>query len=176
MNTVLVKIKNGDHKAFKCLFESYHYKIYQFAFRFTNDDAAAEDIVQNIFIHIWFNRTKLNEQAGLEAILFKTAKQEVSNWYRNMKSQELRIEDAGLLAQEDTEEEDQYKEVQKAYLYELLETLPEKRKKIFMLHRFEGLTCQEIAQHLSISKSAVENQINQALTYLRQKVRSAKPF
>lgn len=167
MNIFLTKIKAGDHKAFKEMFESYHYKIYQFAYRFTNDRDAAEDIVQNVFIHVWNNRAKLNEQSNLDAIIFKTAKQEVSNWYRTLKAQEQRIEDINLLAEEDAAEDDHFKEIQKAYLYELLETLPARRREIFMLHRFEGLTCQEIAQHLSISKSAVENQISQALSYLR---------
>lgn len=174
MNVVLVKIKAGDHKAFKFLFEANHYKIYQFAYRFTKESSAAEDIVQNIFIHIWNNRDKLNEEINLDAILFKTAKQEISNWFRTIKSQEQQIEDISLLANEDFEEDIDLKEIRRKRLYQLIETLPERRKEIFMLHRFEGLTCQEIAQHLSISKSAVENQVSQALAYLRHQARSSE--
>ncbi|QNK63576.1 sigma-70 family RNA polymerase sigma factor [Pedobacter sp. PAMC26386] len=174
MNIVLAKIKDGDHKAFKSLFETYHYKIYQFSLRFTNDNDAAEDIVQNVFVHIWNNRHKLNEQVSLDAIVFKTAKQEISNWFRTVKSREQQIEDISLFAEDDVDEDVELIESRKVQLYKLLETLPEKRREIFILHRFEGLTCQEIAQHLHISKSAVENQVSLALTYLRKQVELSK--
>ncbi|SHF12434.1 RNA polymerase sigma factor [Pedobacter caeni] len=174
MNIILVKIKHGDHQAFKSLFESCHYKLYQFCYRFTNDRDTAEDIVQNIFIHIWNNRAKLNEQTPVEAILFKTAKQEISNWYRSLKNQEERIEDDAMIAEEEDTEDPHLAELQKDYLYKLLDKLPDRRREIFMLHRFDGLTCQEIAQHLEISKSAVENQIGLALAYLREQAKLSK--
>ena len=48
--------------------------------------------------------------------------------------------------------------------------LPEKRKNIFMLSREEGLSNEEIAQKLQISKKTVENQIHLSLKFLREEL------
>ena len=51
-----------------------------------------------------------------------------------------------------------------------IQKLPEKRKMVFLLSRHEGLTNEEIANRLQISKNTVENQMTQALKFLRQQL------
>jgi RNA polymerase sigma-70 factor (ECF subfamily) len=48
--------------------------------------------------------------------------------------------------------------------------LPEKRKRIFQMSRFDGLNTTEIAEELSLSKKTVENQLHIALKYVRSKI------
>lgn len=49
-----------------------------------------------------------------------------------------------------------------------VEKMPEQRKKIFMMSRFENLRNDEIAERLNITKKTVENHLNLALKHLRQ--------
>ena len=49
-----------------------------------------------------------------------------------------------------------------------IDKLPEKRKIIFMLSRHKGLSNAEIANRLQISIKTVENQMTQALKFLRE--------
>ncbi len=51
-----------------------------------------------------------------------------------------------------------------------VESMPEKRRNIFKLSRQEGLSNQEIATKLHISKKTVENQIYQSLKFLRKEM------
>lgn len=51
-----------------------------------------------------------------------------------------------------------------------LDSLPEKCKKIFILHKLEGKTYNETAQELGISPKTVENQITIAMSRLRKEL------
>ena len=53
-----------------------------------------------------------------------------------------------------------------------IESLPPKRKEIFILSREKGLSNREIADQLNISVSTVENQMNKSLKYLRELIAS----
>ena len=49
-----------------------------------------------------------------------------------------------------------------------IQNMPEQRRKVFSLSRVEGLTNDEIAEKLGISKRTVENHITTALAMLRK--------
>ena len=53
------------------------------------------------------------------------------------------------------------------YLTELVNQMPERRKEIFIKSRFEGLNIKEIAEKLNISHKTVENQLTEALKFIR---------
>jgi RNA polymerase sigma-70 factor (ECF subfamily) len=50
----------------------------------------------------------------------------------------------------------------------LLNKIPEKRRKIFNLHKFEDLSYKEIAIEMNMSPSAVANQISKTLQFLKK--------
>ena len=52
--------------------------------------------------------------------------------------------------------------------------MPRKRREIFIMSREKGMSNQEIAEKLNISKRTIENQITLALAMLRKVVISAK--
>jgi RNA polymerase sigma-70 factor (ECF subfamily) len=54
------------------------------------------------------------------------------------------------------------------YITELVNQLPERRKEIFIKSRFEGLSIKEIAEKLKISHKTVENQLTEALKFIRK--------
>ncbi len=53
------------------------------------------------------------------------------------------------------------------YITELVNKLPERRKEIFIKSRFNGLTIKEIAEDMKISHKTVENQLTDALKFIR---------
>jgi RNA polymerase sigma-70 factor (ECF subfamily) len=63
----------------------------------------------------------------------------------------------------------QYKDFENA-VNQAIESLPEKRKTIFYLHRFDGLSYKEIARVLGISIKTVETQIRRSLKYLEKQL------
>lgn len=174
MELLLNSIKQGDHQAFKRLFDTYYKKVYRFAVRFVSDDHA-EDIVQNVFIHIWKSRNNIDDNMQLDALLFNTTKQEVANWYRKQREERLDDEHTVYLVseEEDSEQQPLFLE-RKKLLDQSIALLPVRRREVFTLYHEDGLSYQEIAQYLHISTSAVGNHLYQATEFLRKQVRALK--
>jgi RNA polymerase sigma-70 factor (ECF subfamily) len=53
------------------------------------------------------------------------------------------------------------------YITEIVEKLPLRRKEVFIKSRFQGLSIKEIADELKISHKTVENQLTEALKFIR---------
>jgi len=68
-----------------------------------------------------------------------------------------------------TQEQIEYKELE-ALVNRTLEKLPERRLRIFRMHRFEGKKYAEIASSLSLSVKTVEAEMTKALRTLRDEL------
>jgi RNA polymerase sigma-70 factor (ECF subfamily) len=165
---LLQALKNGDEEAFELLFKKYSGRIYYVAFQYINDRDEAEEIVQEVFYRVWIHQKDLRSDLPFPPYLVRIAKNLIIN-----KSKRKIVERAYLnsltsdAADQETENTVQFSEI-KSILDELIEKLPEKRKEVFLMSRSKGLTNREIAHHLNISESTVENHINKALKMLRQ--------
>ncbi|TRW27242.1 sigma-70 family RNA polymerase sigma factor [Flavobacterium zepuense] len=169
MKTNLIKgLREGDHSSFKEIYNQYHFKVYLFTNRFTQQEADTEDIVQNVFIHLWNYRNNISPDAVLDAVLFKSSKQEVSRWYKKQETFPALAGD-GLREDEDEEyESDEEIALQLEQISLLLDQIPEKRKKIFTLNKFEQRSYKEIADEMSMTPTAVAKQISKTISYLKQ--------
>lgn len=161
------ELKQGSASTFKDIYQAYHFKIYMFVRKYIQDSKDLEDVVQNVFIHLWKYRTQLSTEVSLDAVLFKTSKQEIAIWYRKNKSfyalkQNEETDKTALNPEEIVIEKEKSQ-----HILNLIEELPERRKKIFKLNKFEEQSHQEIASAMGISTSAVANQISISLRFLR---------
>ncbi|KLT68156.1 RNA polymerase sigma factor [Flavobacterium sp. ABG] len=169
MNTILItRLRDGDDSCFKEIYELYHFKVYCFVKKYAAQPADVEDITQNVFIHIWKYRTKIDPSIPLDSILFKSCKQEISKWYK--KQNEIFSMEYEQLVK-DLDETDEAEETVSLNLEKieiLLQQIPEKRRKIFTLHKFDEMSYKEIAAEMGMSQSAVANQISKTLQYLKK--------
>lgn len=164
------RIKEGSATAFKETYEEYHVKVYFFVRRYIRDARDIEDIVQNIFIHLWNYRERIDPKTPLQAILFKTAKQEIALWYRNNKPVHLSGEEhahGNIEVLADDQKEGLWQREKMAEILRLIDQLPERRKTIFRLHKLEEKSHREIALALNMTPSAVANQISKTLKFLK---------
>ena len=167
-NNLIKGLREGDHACFKEIYEKHHFKVYLFINRFTQQEADTEDIVQNVFIHLWNYRKNISEDSVLGALLFKSSKQEISRWYKKQDNFPL-LPGSRLREDMDTEygtEEDTAIQLEK--IAGLLEQIPESRRKIFTLNKFEQLSYKEIAEEMSMTPTAVAKQIAKTLRFLRE--------
>ncbi|MGA9638618.1 RNA polymerase sigma factor [Flavobacterium sp.] len=169
MKTNLVRrLHEGDDSCFKEIYELYHFKVFSFVKKYTTQLADAEDVTQNVFIHLWKYRNALDTTIELESILFKSSKQEISRWYKKQ-NRIFSVEDKQLLKdldRTDTEEESMNTKMES--IESLLEQIPERRRKIFDLYTFEELSHKEIALKMDMSSSAVANQISKTVQFLKK--------
>jgi len=169
MDTNFVKsLRDGDDSYFRKIYDLHHFKVFSFVKKYTAQLADAEDVTQNVFIHLWNYRAKLDPSIDLESILFKTSRQEISKWY---KKQNLifSVEEKQLIKDLDSADENgESLDSKMEEIALLLKQIPERRRKIFALYIFEELSHKEIASKMDMSPSAVANQISKTLQYLKK--------
>ena len=167
----LVKeLKNGNILAFNSLFEEYSNRLYYFALNYMKNEAEAEELVQEVFTRIWETRSNLKEELSFNSYLFTIAFNIIKKHFRR-KSQTTEYFREYVYSDLDLQTTQQldYNSL-RTYLNEVVEQLPEKRRKIFQMSRFEGLNTKEIAKELNISTKTVENQLTDALKFVRTKI------
>lgn len=168
---LLIRLKNGDILAFDELYKLYSHKLFSFVFRILKDEADSDDIVQEVFLKIWTHREKLGDYRLLNSFIFTIAYNNSISLIRKRISSTKYIEYLRVLSVNQPPA-NFITEIELIELNNkvenLISSLPERQKQIFLMHREKGLTYPEIAAELEISKNTVENHMVKALKYLRQ--------
>jgi RNA polymerase sigma-70 factor (family 1) len=168
---LLAAVKHGDKKAFNQLYDRYWEVVYKKSFSYLHDTEACMGIVNDIFVNIWEKRDVLNI-ITFKSYLTSAARYRVYNAIKaNTASRVTYVEDYekldNLSVVYNRAENDFGVSELSSVLDGLLDELPARCKEIFLLSRVSQLTNAEIADRLSISKRAVENQISLAVKYLK---------
>lgn len=170
-------LRGGDIQAFNQLFEAYSSRLYAFGIKYLKSEADAEELVQDVFLKIWRNREKLQEDKCFQAYLFTIAYNQIKEYFQ-YKGVFLNVaeekQEAGSV-DNSTEAGISYRSVLE-HINALLQQLPEKKQKIFQLSRFEGKSAKEIAVQLGISSKTVDNQVSEVMGFLREQLRGAGPL
>jgi RNA polymerase sigma factor (sigma-70 family) len=156
-----------DH--FKEIYSGYKHRVYFFVAKYLSEEEDIEEIVQDIFMHVWKYLSKTLSPSEIEALIFKSAKQEISNFYRKRKMIFVPLESSREEQNEENsdiekqiQQEDQLKKIES-----LLEQVPEKSREFFIKNKIQNLSLFTIAQENDISKTAVEKHVNKVLKFLR---------
>lgn len=164
-------LKSGESKAYTTLVDIYHHKLCIYAYSLSNDQNAAEDIVQNVFIRTWKNRNQLKSDFEIRGFLFKSVYNEFIDEFRKQKlvvPLEKKYIDAITTVVDDENEHALERKI-KLVKWEI-QKLPPKCKEIFMLSKQDGLTNQEIAEYKQVSVKSVEAHITKAFSVLRRSI------
>lgn len=172
-------IKNGDEMAFKLIFERYLPTLLATSRRYLRDEEACENVVQDIFLNIWFKRENLDIK-DFRSYFTASARYEVYKVLRVRNSPHAMLYTSDHLennyAYQANEAEESFNVSDlKAQLSKHLQALPKRCREIFLLSRQEQLSNHEIATRLNISKRSVENQITTALHHLRMNMGDYAP-
>lgn len=170
-------IKEGNKSAYEKLFNEFAPKIYHFSLSYLHNTADAEELVQDVFLKIWDKRETLDQSGNLKAFIYKVAINTIYDFIRRKNVEHAfkdYVEAHATNSSSNTWHEVIYHEMQDR-LNELIEQFPEQRKKIFKMSKQEGLTNDEIAGKLNLSKRTVENQLYRAVAYLKEHLKN-EPF
>lgn len=166
---VLEQVRHISLNEFETLFKRHYAELCAFANKYLEDLEAAEEIVQDLFVRFWENSEKQEVPAALRSYLFTAVKNACLNQLKHLKikeqyklhnERELNASQASADSEFDASELD-------LRIKQAIEELPEGRRKIFILSRYEGLKYHEIAEKLQLSVKTVENQMGEALKFLR---------
>lgn len=169
-NELFARIQRDDKLAFDLLFRKYYTPLCRFAVKMNGSEALAEEAVQEVFIYLWEQRKHLTVSKSIVSYLFQSIKHKVYEHFRKIQTRvkyEEEFATANLEFEESEEKQLDDYEIS-CLVWNAVNNLPDKCREIFQLSRDEGLTYNEIAEHLDISPKTVENQMGIAFKKLRE--------
>jgi len=159
------------------LFKMHYASLCNVSVNIVHDRAAAEDVVQDVFLKIWNKRDKLVINTSLKGYLFRSTINTSLNYIEsNKRNVPIQKELAEDIQSTVSKVEDQLVAIElQEKLSQSINMLPPKCKQVFMLSRFEGMKYNEIAEYMGISVKTVENQMSKALKRLRRYLHNYLP-
>lgn len=161
-----------DEAAFEQVFKTHFKNLHAYACTITKQEAAAEEIVQQIFVKLWERSEELSISGSVAAYLYRAVYNESLNYLKHQKVRAVHqkyVEHSMKNENEHAGKKLSLKELE-GRLAQALNELPEQCRTIFQMSRFEELRYKEIADRLGISVKTVENQMGKALKLLRVKL------
>jgi len=166
---LLVRVAEGDEKAFGILFHHYRERIYSYALHLFGNSGLADELVQDVFLKVWLSRDKVQHILRFDSWLFIIARNQVFDTLKLLaKEDSARKQMASLQGQDTNTVEDQLlTKENELILQEALSRLSPQQKLIFTLSRHQGMKHEEIASRLNISRNTVKTHLVHALKTLR---------
>lgn len=180
----MLGLKSGNEKAFRQIMDKWYTPLFNFANGYTNNRENAKEVVQDVFLQLWDNRKRLQENSSLNAYFFTLT--------RNRCIDLIRRERLMLQFQKDKQAE--YNQLSESFnalsdsildqifanelqeeIDELIRTLPEQCQKVFVLSRKKGLKNREISKELNLSQKTVESHITKALKSIKGRLEQKFP-
>ncbi len=156
---------HNDEQAYKELFHHFYPSLYQFALSHVKSGQVAEEVVSDVFIHIWQKRAALVRIQNLKLYLFVSTRNTALNYLRRKKRDVLLTDDYRVQLRSvyfDPEQllitAEMINRIQQA-----IHQLPPRCQLIFKLIKEDGLKYKEVAELLNLSLKTIENQMTLAL-------------
>jgi RNA polymerase sigma-70 factor (family 1) len=170
LDHIAVQIANGDKVAFKLLYDLYWQQLYAVALQWLKASWKAQDVVQEVYYKIWQRREKLLDVRDLKAYMIVMARNEIFSTLKASVTTQVSVEQIPDVLADNSSCPDQTLRLKhaEASILEAVQNLPPRQQQIFRLTRMEGLSHEEIARRLGVSKETVSNHATRALLTLRK--------
>ena len=173
LDKTLKQLANDDKNALEKIFNYYYPRLYCFSKTLLKLDEGVEHILQEVFLRIYQNRKNIKSTETFQSYIFTITRNLLLNELRSRlhehKAKE-KIYRESVAREYLLSEKIEFLELQEK-LEQIIETLPDRRREIYLLSRKKGLSHKEIAVKLDLSEKTVEYHITQSLSEIKKKMR-----
>ena len=178
----MLRVRAGDREAFSVLAEKYRTPVVHFLYRMVREPALAEELAQEVFLRIYRARKSYRPRAKFSTWLFRIATNVALNSLRDGRMRRTResslegepdeagparqVADPGGNVEQRMLEAERQDEIRRA-----VEALPEKQRLAVLLHKYQEMDYDEIADILDCSESALKSLLFRAYETLRVRLR-----
>ena len=159
----------GNAKAFSNLYRRYHNQVYAFCVRMLHGQGDAEDITQQVFLEAWRSLHRFEKRSLFSTWITRIAIHTCLSLHRRSgrirlhidnqaESSDKNIEFVWIESESSPHEQLQIKD-QKQAINQILKTLSDKKKAVFILSDLQGMTAPEIANVLKIPDATVRTRL-----------------
>lgn len=161
------------YENYKAVHNRYYNSLCYFANSIVLERAAAEDIVEDMFLKLWMKEPNFQVHKNIKAALYLRVKNACLDYLRKRKIQDNRMNELSYLLKE-AQEDFILSQITRAELlrevYEALEQLPKECRNVMELYFHFGLDHKSIAAKLGITISTVKNHKSRGIQLLRKKL------
>lgn len=162
---LMLQVREGAGEMLGELFDRYQTPLFNFYAKMTGDRAASEDLVQEVFLRILKYRQSYRPGTQFRGWIYQIARNARADFYKKHRPEpaEAAKADVAPAAQYGAEQSQH-----EALLHAALMQLPEEKREVLLLSRFQELKYEEIARLLGCEVGAVKVRVHRALAELRQ--------
>ena len=167
--TLLSLLSQGSEYAFQLVFDRYRNNIYTVAMVYVKSPVLAEEIVQDVFLKLWFQRDKLSEIRSLESWLFTLTKNLTLNCLKK-NAHEWTAREKWIKQNEQSENNTDHKILNAEYqrlLQQAVNQLSPQQQQVYKLAKEDGFSYDAISEQLFISPLTVKTHMARALASIR---------
>src|SRR4051812_27892443 len=162
---LMFHVRNGTGEMLGVLFSRYQSPLFNFYCKLTGDRSLSEDLVQDVFYRVLKYRQTYKPGTSFKTWLYQIARNaRVDNFRKQRPQVELEESMAPTVIPMDTVQQTQ----ETALLHRALMQLPEEKREVLILSRFQELKYEEIAALLGCQPNAVKVKVFRALKDLRE--------
>ena len=168
---LIIEIKNNNEQAFYELYMRYSALLLIYAHRKLADKEEAKDVVQEVFIRFWDQRSNLELDLQVSAYLYKAVLNKVLNIYKHkdvLQRFETEQINSAATTSNDTDFLIREKEI-RAMIEKEIEAMPPRMREIYQLKKQYFLSTKAIAEKLDLSEHTVSTQLKRAARLLKDK-------
>ena len=171
---LLLKVAENNETAFSQLFLHWHQLLAGYVFRITESRELTEEIVQDVFMKIWMIRETMAGINDFKHFLLVVSRNQAFDVLKNhLKEKEFKRtwekENRPALFIENNDAETFFRS---SLIDQAIDSLPPRRKNVYLLSRHERLTYKEIASQLGISRESVKTHLKLASDSISLFIRS----
>lgn len=172
----LNRLKAGDESVFDAVYKQYYRGLCAFASQYVAE-TETEEIVQEVMMWLWENRSMLIPEMSMKSLLFTMVKNKCLNNITHNQIKQQVHEKLYAKFENQFEDPDFYLEGELiALANKAIRELPEDYRKAFEMNRFGHLTYNEIAERTGVSPKTIAYRISQSLKILRTELKDYMPL
>jgi RNA polymerase sigma-70 factor (ECF subfamily) len=167
---LMLAVRDGDVDQFGVLFDRYHQRLYEFFYRLGGNAASSEDLVQDVFLRMLKYRHTFRQDSEFRGWMYHIARTVRIDRFRTNRDESPltegeaeNVRGAGIPALDGHMEEMERAEL----LQRALLRLPEDKRELLILARFQELKYEQIGSLLGIDVGAVKVRVHRAMSELR---------
>jgi RNA polymerase sigma-70 factor, ECF subfamily len=170
---LLALVQDGSHPAFAELVRRHTERYYRLAFRYLQNRAAAEDIVQDAFLKLWEDPHKWqpDKNTKFTTWFYRVVVNLCLDWQKKKQPVELN-EDMLLIDDREGADEAMQRKQQQIALEGAIAALPERQRTAINLCYDEGLSNQDAADVMAVNLKALQSLVMRAKTSLKERLKN----
>lgn len=151
----------------KHIWTEFSSELYRYINSKVNNKYDSEDILQDIFIKIYENIDKVDDQSKLKSWIYRITKNTIIDYYRKKKDISIDIKEFEKGLEEDNSSDNMNEEISKC-LEKMIFELPKKYQEVIELYDTKGMKHKEISEKLDITISCSKMRVQRGKAKLKE--------